>query len=233
MNRHTAVLSHLLLNEWRSYVRNKRLRTTMLLSLLFMLMGMGLMFDLRSNPKFLNIVGSAILINSAAGMLGPFILNKDGVFFDGIMTRPVRVNQYILAKFIFLLTFSVLSFLVALPFIFFLDLPDIFRLLLVGILVYTLGVGIFLVIWFSSFDTNKIDYQQMELFNYDGIAILKQLITLPPFLPIVFFVQYRNLGIVLMLITGVLNLLFIKRWLQLISRNLSNRKYRVLEGFRH
>lgn len=84
MNRHIAVLSHLMLTEWRSFVRNKRLRTTMLLSLLFMLIGMGLMFDLRSNPKFLHIVCSALLINSAAGMLGPFIINKDGVFFDGI-----------------------------------------------------------------------------------------------------------------------------------------------------
>ena len=198
--------------------------------LLILFLAIVLVRDNADPISVFDLLYAGFLATLPVTVLGQFIFNKDGIFFDAILARPINISDYVRAKLGFLVLYTLMNYLVILPL--FIFISPLFVFLIVASMLYSLGISIGLITYWSSFDTDKIDYQQGAFFNPEGVSFWKQVVTLPPFVLLILFPALRSFGIALMFLSGIAGLLLYPKWIELISNNLMKRRYIMLEGFR-
>jgi hypothetical protein len=222
----------LLFTEFRCLLRNRRLRFQfwMAILVLFLFTLMVIDWDNKQRESFFQLVYAGLMATLPVAMLGQFVFNKDGVFFDCIMAGPFSIHDYVKAKLSCLIICATLDYLIITPLLFF--VAPLYAVMIVATMLYSIGVGAGLLCYCGTFDSAKIDYKQGALFNYAGISLGKQIIVMPPFFFLVFFPEWRYIGILSIAVCGIMGLLLLPKWVQLISHNVTKRKYRLIAGFR-
>ena len=171
----------------------------------------------------------------AAMNYGQFLCAWEAKFFDGIFTRNINIEDYYRAK------FRLLAFLVGISFILslFYGIMDIELMMShTAFAVYNVGVNIFILMFFSTYQRKKIDLDAGSAFNYQGTSAVQFLIMLPLLVVPVFiffavsFFFGKTTGYVVITAVGLASLALYNFWIKGIADNFREKKHNMAVGFR-
>ena len=216
--------------------RNKRPKTTVYISILFL--AYGLVFygndSYQEMPAFFVFVGIFItgifMIN-----FGQFIPAWDASYYPLIMAQNIPLKKYLTAK-AGLITFSVLVLAI-------LSTPYLYygwKIFLINIIcaVYNIGVNIPILLFAGSFNRKKIDLDKSPFMNYQGTGATQWIVGLPLMLmPLLIFwiinkfISFET-AVSVLLGLGIIGLLLRNRAISFIAQRYNRQKYAMIEGFR-
>lgn len=216
--------------------RNKRPRTTVLLSILFLAYG----FIFFSNPTYKEIpafyVFAGIFVTGIFMInFGQFIPSWDSNYFGLIHTQNIPFKNYLLSK-AGLLTFSVVVLgLLALPYGYF--GWNIFGIILACML-YNVGINVLVILYAGSFNKKKIDLEKSPFMNYQGTGAAQWIVGFPLlFIPIlswygIYKLTNPEIATIALAALGVVGILLRSFFITKIVLGYQKRKYSTLQGFK-
>lgn len=216
--------------------RNKRPRTSAIISLIFLAYGLMIYTNeaYRHMPVMF-IFGGIFITGIFMINFGQFIPAWDASYFSMIMAQNIPVRRYLASK-AGLMSFSVVVLAI-------LSTPYVYygwRILLVNLVcaVYNLGVNVPLLLYAGSFNKKRIDLDSSPFMNYQGTGAAQWLVALPLILvpSLLFYGMFKligfDAGISILGILGFLGLLFRGNLLNFITDAYRKRKYEMIEGFK-
>lgn len=216
--------------------RNKRPRTTVILSLIFL--AYGLIFYTNPSyskmPVFYVFVGIFItgifIIN-----FGQFIPAWDSSYFGLIHTQNIPLRNYLMSK-INLLTFSgIVLGLLSTAYVYF-----GWQILWINLAcaLYNIGVNVLVIVYAGAFNKKKIDLEKSPFMNYQGTGAAQWIVGFPLLLipMLIWYIFYKlvnqeTANIVLSFI-GITALVLRPYLINAIVKTYQKRKYTTLEGFK-
>jgi hypothetical protein len=130
---------------------------------------------------------------------------------------------------------NVLCFILTLPYFLFGKEVAIIH---VTALLYNLGINTFLLTYFATYNTKRIDLAIKSSMNFQGTTYKNFLILIPmilfPIILIGIFALFSktNIALIVISILGILGLLFQKQLITICVNQFNRRKYILCEGFR-
>ena len=220
--------------EIKLILRNKRPKSSVIMSLFFMLY--GLIF--YRNTEF----EGTIMVFAGLMMTGIFIINY-GQFmfswqsshFDGILASKITPEDFFKSKFLLFTLFSTLNLILTTPYAYF-----GWKILLSHLMLYfwNIGVSSLIVLFFANWNYKYIDLSKGASFNWEGVGASQFIIGFPLFiLPIAvyFLVKLAFNPLAAMLALGLIGVLFLlsrQFWLNKLVKNFKSKKYTIAAGFR-
>ena len=216
--------------------RNKRPKTTVYISILFL--AYGLIFygndSYQEMPAFFVFVGIFItgifMIN-----FGQFIPAWDAGYYPLIMAQNIPLKKYLTAK-AGLITVSVIVLAI-------LSTPYLYygwKILLLNMVcaVYNIGVNIPILLYAGSFNRKKIDLDKSPFMNYQGTGATQWVVSLPLMvIPVlIFWIFYKTIsfesGVTALFALGIIGLILRNRAIRYIAQRYKKQKYAMIEGFK-
>ena len=218
-------------------IRNKRPRSLLLLSCIFLLYGFLLYKPAYFDKDQLgSILFGAIFITGMFMMnYGQFLFAWQSTHFDGLMASNVNLKTYIKSKFLLLTGFCTVAFLISLLYGFM-----NWKIIPVQIAAYFFNIGIHSVIaaYIGTYNYKGLDLSKGSSFNFQGIGVAQWIYALIIILVgAIIYLPFALLisswaGISVVGILGIINLLLQDWWVDKISLQLQKRKHKILSGFR-
>ena len=221
--------------EIKLILRNKRPRSTLIMSGVFMLY--GLIFYRRNQPD------ETIMIFAALMMTGIFIINY-GQFmfswqsshFDGVLASRISASEFFKSKFLLFTLFSTVTLIITIPYVYF-----GWNILLAHARLYLWNIGesSVIVLAFANWNYKYIDLSKGSSFNWEGVGASQFIIGIPLFLcPLLIFILMKWLfsPVAGMLVLGLIGCLFILTrlfWLTKLTAMFNRKRYIIAEGFRN
>ncbi len=168
-------------------------------------------------------------------MFGQWVYSWDSSHFDGLTTQNIPVRSYIKANYYLLTGFNVLCFVLTTPYFFF-GMKFVYMHL--AAFVFNSGVNIFLLLFFGTYNTKRVDLSKSTVMNYQGTTFKSFLIVMPMmFVPmaligIISIFASANVALSVLAGLGLLGILFRKQLITLCVNQFNKRKYALLNGFR-
>ncbi|WP_214072860.1 DUF5687 family protein [Mucilaginibacter sp. dw_454] len=229
----------LVANEIKLILRNKRPRSAMTMSLLFLFY--GLMFYLGPNKHgagsdYLKVFSGMFMTGFFIISYGQFMFSWQASHFDGLMVSKVSFSDFLKGKYLLFTTASTVAFILTTPYAYF-----GWRVLLVHAMMYlwNLGVTTNIVLYFANRNAKRIDLSKGASFNWEGVGatqlILSFLLFIPPF---IVYVPLKLLGLpdVALAVLGAIGLTGILTrgfCIKFLEADFHKRKFAILEGFRN
>lgn len=216
--------------------RNKRPKTTIYLSFIFL--AYGLIFypndTYQEMPAFFVFVGIFItgifMIN-----FGQFIPSWDASYYPMIMAQNIPMRQYLSSK-MGLITFSVIVLAVlSTPYVYF---GWNILLLNIACAFYNMGVNIPVLLYAGSFNKKRIDLDKSPFMNYQGTGASQWLVGLPLLLLPIFFFWIINkfinyeVAVGFLAGLGIIGLILRPGLLNFLVQRYRKRKYVMIQGFK-
>lgn len=226
----------LVANELKLILRNKRPRSVITMSLLFMFY--GLIF--YTNPAFKGYSG---IIFCGMFMTGIFIINYgqfmfswQSAHFDGILVSRVNVMDFFRAKLLLFTLFSSICFVLTIPYVYF-----GWKVLIVHFImfIWNLGVNTLLVLYFANQNYRRIDLSKGTTFNWEGVGASQWILSIPLLLaPFVIYyplnlLGYPEAGLILIAVIGLIFIISREFWLNKLVKRFQEKRYLIAEGFRN
>jgi hypothetical protein len=213
-------------------------RTKSLLYFLPVFLCYGLIF--YTNEYYMNSYGyilfcAILMIGAATIPFGQWIIGWNSSHFDCFMTRNFSIRNYISASLNLMLAGNIICFILTLPY--FLYGKNIAIAHIVAFL-FNAGVNNFLLIYFATYKTKRIDLSNRSVMNFQGTTFWNFLIVIPvmffPMILVGLFAMFSktNIALIILSIMGVVGLLFQKQMVTLCVNQFYRRKYALCEGFR-
>ena len=218
-------------------LRNKRPRSLLLLSILFLFYGY-----LFFKPEFLSqgklgfiLVGGIFITGMFITNYGQFIFAWQSSHFDGLMGNNIKIKSYIKSKVFLLIAFSTIAFLLSLlyGFINWKLIP-----ILIASWLFNIGIHTVLTVLIGTRSYKSVDLSKGAAFNYQGTGATQWLysfvILIVGFIIYLPFALLFNswVGIAAIGIFGLISLMMQDWWLDKIVIQFKQNKYKILEGFR-
>lgn len=231
-------VSQLAAAEWKLILRNKRTRSVMLLSIIFV--GYGLIFyktgpDTDEYNSILLAISGTFITGFAAMNYGQFLCAWEAKFFDGIFSRNIGIEDYYRAKFRLLVFLTGISFILSLLY----GIMDVeFMISHTAFAVYNVGVNVYILMFFSTYQRKKIDLDAGSAFNYQGTSAVQFLIMIPLLIVPVFiffvvsFFFSQTAGYAVISAVGLASLALHNFWIKGIADNFREKKHAMAVGFR-
>ncbi len=236
LNRFGKIGTFVLL-ELKMCVRNKRTRSMLFMSPLFLLY--GLFF--YTNPTYLEMNGFLIFVGifiSGGFMMsfGLYFFAWESGHFDLMLTANNTYKDYIKAKYILMLSTSTIIFLLSVFYIYF-----GIEILIINsaCFLFNIGVNSLLLLYFATNNNQYMDMSKGSAFNYQGVGarhfvLMIPLLVLPIFIYLPFgLMNQGHVGFTIIGILGILGLLFREKMLELITKRFISKRYNMSEGFRN
>jgi hypothetical protein len=228
--------SYLMRLEWALMIRNKRTRTNILsgvISIIF-IGYMMIKYENINITVFPFFVIGVFMTGFLMIQHGIYTLAWEGNYFDFLISR-ISLREFILFKYKFFLTSSVLLMTLAMPF--FAINSNLFISLLAACC-YNISVNSILVLNGALANRVKLDLNRNTLFNYQGLnATLFMNSILIVFLPVFLFAVVKSqinetyVSLVILALCAVL-FAFHRPILNKIIRRLESKKYELAKGYR-
>jgi hypothetical protein len=193
-------------------------------------------------PQTIYLNQNGFLIFVGIFMTGGMMINYanyafgyESSYFDTLLTKNLDFAHYLRVKFYISILVCIVCFILTIPYVFF-----GFKILLINtaMFLYNVGVLSFILLFFATFNKNRIDLTRGGAFNYQGIGAMNWLAMLPAFLlPILVYLPFSiaghpYLGIAFTGVLGIAGLVFSGSLIKVIVRRFYARKYTMAENFR-
>jgi hypothetical protein len=231
-----GVIGEIIAVDIKLYLRNKRTKSMLYLSPLFL--AYGLMFY----PQEQYERDGGMMIFVGIFMTGILMVNYlqyafayEGSYFDMLLTSGINFKEYIRAKFITASVLVSVSFILTLPY--FLFGREIF-FINTACFLFNLGIVIPIALYFATYNKKSLDLKQGSAFNYQGVGASHWLFLIPFFIgPMVIYLPFKwfgnpEIGLVVLGSIGLISLAFRQFFIRIILKNISERKYIMAAGFR-
>ncbi|WP_430815086.1 DUF5687 family protein [Carboxylicivirga sp. RSCT41] len=223
--------------ELKMCVRNKRTRTMLFMTPLFLLYGMFF----YTNPVYFEMKGFLIFVGlfiSGGFMMsfGLYFFAWESGHFDLMLTANTTYKDYIKAKYFLMLSTSTIIYLLSTFYVAFgLEILYINSMCFL----FNIGVNSLLLLYFATNNNKYMDLSKGSAFNYQGVGgrhfvLMIPLLVTPIFIYLPFgMMDQGNVGFALIGILGILGLLFREKMMDIITRRFIRKRYQMSEGFRN
>lgn len=228
-------LGEMILLELKLVWRNKRSRSIIMMSPMFLLYGL-LFYNNEDMEKlgFLIFVGT-FMTGGIMFNYGQYMLSWESNYFDGIIANNIDFHKHFRAKYIMIISTVIISYLLTLPYVYF----GVNVLIInTATFLFNLGFLSFLLMYFSSSSRKRMDMTKSSAFNYQGLGAANWIMVLPFFLlPVLIWLPFNLLGISQWGIgaigfIGVVSLAFHKSLMKIVVKRFEEKKHLIAEGFR-
>jgi hypothetical protein len=232
-----GMIGELINVEVKLILRNKRPKNILFLSAFFLLY--GLIF--YTNEKYMEGM-SGMLLFVGIFVTGIFMINYgqllfswQGGHYDFTLTRPVSMRQYVESKYWLLAVVTIVCFILSTPYAYF-GIKILFVHL--AMMLFNMGVNVFVILNIAMWDPKKVDLRKGVTFNYEGVGAAQWVMSIPILAgPFVFFLPFSlmgqpELGIIAVALAGVVGIIFRNKLIDLTTKRLADRKYKIAAGFR-
>ncbi|BDX38621.1 hypothetical protein CYCD_19760 [Tenuifilaceae bacterium CYCD] len=230
-----GLIGTLIGSELKLIFRNKRPKSSVFLSIFFLLYGIIFYNDLYlNNPYMLAFVG-IFLTSNLAMFYYQFAFSWESSFYDTFLVHRISTFNFVLAKYYLFAIMCVLSYLVTLPYAF---IDSKIAFINAAMLFYNVGITSIILFFAGSFSTSSIDLGRSQFMNYQGTGAHHFLMMIPLFgIPMIIillfdFAGMKELGFYGVAILGVVAIMLHKQLVGFISKRLVKRKYIMSSGFR-
>ncbi|MBM3401205.1 MAG: hypothetical protein FJY21_02630 [Bacteroidetes bacterium] len=223
-------------NELKLILRNKRPRSVITMSLMFMFY--GLIF--YTNPTFSGYAGIVFCGMFMTGIFiinyGQFMFSWQSAHFDGILVSKVNAVDFFKSKFLLFTLFSSLCFILTIPYVYF-----GWKVLIVHFVmfIWNLGVNTLLVLYFANQNYRRIDLSKGATFNWEGVGASQWILSIPLLLaPFILYLPmsllgYPEGGLAAIAIIGLFFMFSREIWLSKLVKKFQEKRYLIAEGFRN
>ena len=232
---HFGETGNLMRVEVKMILRNKRPKSLLYISLIFLLYGF-IFYQQKYLDNYMILIFIGFFLTSMFAInYGQFFFSWESSFFECYIVNQIPVLRYIRSKYLFFTLICFVSFIVTLPYAL---ISYKIALINASLLVYNIGISSFMMMFFCTFNTSRIDLGRSQFMNYQGTGVTQFLAVIPimgfPFL--IYFVflilgipeySFFAIGII-----GITAIAFNKYLLQMVANQLVNRKYKMAAGFR-
>ncbi|MFN2423185.1 MAG: DUF5687 family protein [Cryomorphaceae bacterium] len=216
--------------EVRLILRSKRARQYFVTSIIFLALPLVHLSDL-SDAAFPVLLLVAFLLTGIATLNhGQLALSWNSLHFDFLLTRARSIEQVFLAKYYVLALFCVLTYLISLPYCFF--VPGLFFASTVMLLINA-TVSAMVYLWLAAVSSLRVDPDEGSAFSMSGFGVMHYVIIIPIVaVPILLFVAGKlisgdALGAAFIAGFGIALLLLHKKIMALIASVFAGNRYRL------
>lgn len=231
-----GLMGRLISLDLRLIWRHKRTKSMVYMAPLFL--GYGFFF--YPQPVYQNIYGFLIFVGifMTGGMMLNYVnycFGYESNYFDNVLVNYTDFEEYIRAKYVFAISISTVCFVLTIPYLFF-----GMHILLINAMTFLYNIGFlsFVLFYFATHTTKRMDLSRGAAFNYQGLGASHWLAMIPAFLLPVFiylpfsYLGYPVAGLLFVGALGVAGLLFNKTLTRFIYRQFMKKRYAMAEGFR-
>lgn len=216
--------------------RNKKSRTYALVGFLFLLYGL-IMYP---NPAYEDSYATMILV----GILttGIFMINFgqlhfawDSGHFDKILTTRLPLRDYIVSKYILMVSSVVIMFVLSLPYVYF---GGVIAFVNFSVMLFNIGFGSMVLLFLAMYNRKGMSLSSSNIFSQEGVQMSQFLLIpfimgLPVLLYLIFYsLGYPMMGVGAIGVLGFLCILLHPFLFPVLERMLKERKHLIAEGFR-
>ncbi|KRD11342.1 hypothetical protein ASE21_06435 [Flavobacterium sp. Root901] len=231
-----GTLGTFLKNDIKLIKRNKRSKTTIFMSVLFLFYGF-LFFENSHQPVVMHIFAGIFVSGGFLFVFGQFVPSWDSSYYQLMMTQNIPYRGYITSKWWLIVIATFLSTILASFYLFF--GWEIYLTIVVGA-IYNIGVNSHLVLLGGAFTKTPIDlsnaagaFGDKKAFNVSAILLSLPKILLPLGLyAIGLYLNNKTLGLVLVAGAGVLGFIFRDKVFSLIEKRYKIEKYSTISAYK-
>ncbi|WP_035335142.1 DUF5687 family protein [Dokdonia sp. PRO95] len=229
--------STFLKNDIRLIMRNKRSKTTVFMSMMFLFYGL-LFFgvEVYSGP-FWMMFAAVFVSGGFLFSFGQFVPSWDSAYYPLMMTQNIAYKEYLKSKWLLVVIATLISAILCIPYVYF--GVDVLLAIIVGA-IFNMGINAHLVLLGGAFIKTPIDLQSgKKAFGDKSSFNLKTLlVSLPKMLgpmalyAIGHFTVGPMLGYALVAIVGLIGFAFRDKVFDQIIKIYKSEKYKTLEAYK-
>ena len=232
-----GTLGTFLKNDIKLIKRNKRSKTTVLMSFIFLFYGLLFFRENSHQPQIMHIFAGIFVSGGFLFTFGQFVPSWDSAYYQLMMTQNVPYRNYITSKWWLIVIATAISTLLASFYIYF--GWNIYLCILSGA-VYNIGVNSHLVLYAGAYTKTPVDLASSKGAFGDKKAfnIQTMLIALPKLLiPLAlygfgFYVFNENVGLMLVAVAGILGFAFRNKMFSIIENVYKKEKYKTIAAYK-
>jgi hypothetical protein len=174
------------------------------------------------------------LISILMLVYGQFILAWESGYFELILVQPVNYLKYFRAKYILLLVFGGLVFLICTPLVL---IERQILLINTILLIYSIGINPIVMLLMATYARKRLDLQA-SVFSTQGKGASQFVLILPTLIiPTLIFLPFAvsghtQTGYIFLFLTGVAGCIFYRRLNLLVLHFFYRQRHNIISGFR-
>mgnify|MGYP001078009019 CR=1 FL=1 len=223
--------------EVKMIARNKRPRTTVMMSVLFLFYGLIIYqdADVREIPEAIMVLGGMFMTGIFGMMYGQFFPAWHSRYFPLLMAQNVKMKQVLQSAFFLMAVTNVIFYLLSLGYMFM--SPKVLYIHFV-VMLYNIGVNSFVILALGLTSRKAIDLDQKAMFNYQGMGATQWLISFPIlFGPLAVYgiLVWTAGNIAAYIVLGALGLtgiIFHPRLLNYFTKQYIKRKHKMIAAYK-
>ncbi|WP_179353395.1 DUF5687 family protein [Winogradskyella vidalii] len=232
-------VSTFLKNDIKLIKRNKRSRTTVIVSFLFIFY--GLLFFTGAIPAydgpFWRVFAGIFVSGGFLFSFGQFVPSWDSAYYPLMMSQNIRYKEYLESKWYLMVIATIVTTVLA---SFYLYLGwQAYAAVVVGA-IYNIGVNSHIVLWGGAYiktpidlSTNKKAFGDKKAFNVKTLLLTLPKLVLPVAIyAIGHFAHGEALGFILVAIAGLIGLLFKNKVFAIVEKIYKAEKYKTLAAYK-
>ena len=215
--------------------RNKRTKTQVWISLLFVFY--GLIFytqEIYANMVAMHVFLGIFMTGVFLANFGQFIPAWDSAYYGMMMSQNIPLRKYLESKALLITVSVVVMFLLTIPYVYF-----GWKIFAVNAAcaIYNLGVNIPVILYFGSFNKKRIELDQSPFGNMQGTSAVQFLVMLPVLgLPILlfsllYFIVSFEVAISVLVGLGILGIALKSKLMDILTAEYAKKKHVMLQGF--
>jgi hypothetical protein len=218
--------------------RNKRPRSTAMMTVLMLFYGLLLYKDQHGQPppEFIFVLGGIFIVGMFSISYGQFFPAWHSNYFSMLMCQHLKMKQFLQSFYMLVTVVSVACYFFTLPYAF-MHTKIIYTHL--AMLLYNLGINIPLLFFIGLYSKKRLDLNQSSVMNYQGVGASQWLVGIPMFLiPIGLFHLFKlAFGVVGAYATlgslGFIGILFHSVIIDFFSKQYRKQKHQLIRNYKN
>ncbi|MBA3986857.1 MAG: hypothetical protein H0X63_09885 [Flavobacteriales bacterium] len=234
-----GTLGTFLKNDIKLIKRNKRSRSTIVMSVLFIFYGLlffGGAIETYEGPVW-RIFAGLFVTGGFLFTFGQFVPSWDSAYYPLMMSQNIKYREYLNSKWWLMVIATVCSLVLSSFYLYF--GWEVYLAIVVGA-VYNIGVNAHIVLWAGAYVKTPIDlsknknvFGDKQAFNIKSILLTLPKLALPMILYAVGHYLYSPyMGYLIVALTGVLGFAFKDKVFRIIENIYKNEKYKTLAAYK-
>jgi len=222
-------------NEIRMILRNKRPRSLLFISVLYLVFGFNFYRQENLDHYFMLVFIGFFMSSTFAVMYGQFSFSWESSYFESYLVNKIAPYNYIRSKHMLFAVASIISFIVTLPYalisakIAFINMAMFF---------YNVGISSIIILFLCTYNSSRIDLGKSQFMNYQGLGMVQWLAVIPILgIPILIQLLFSHFGLshygfYFIGIIGLIAILFNKYLIQIVTNQFVKRRHQMASDFK-
>ncbi len=222
--------------EVKMIARNKRPRTTALMSVLFIFYGLMIYKDVKADsPEFIFVLGGMFMTGIFSMMYGQFFPAWHSRYYPLLMAQNVKMKQILQSAFFLMAATNIIFYLLSLGYMFI--SPKVLYIHF-AVMLYNVGVNSWVIFALGLTSRKSIDLEQKAMFNYQGMGASQWLISFPILIGplaiygIFYWLAGATSAYILLGALGLIGIILHPRLINYFTKQYLKRKHKMIAAYK-